>query len=63
MGQPILNLDDRGDVDARMLAYTSALAENGLEITGTPSVTPCMSSDHPDGVVIATPMPVNVMTP
>lgn len=53
MGGPVLNLNNRNKMDARMLTYTSAPMEADLQITGTPEITIEMSSTHTDGVVFA----------
>ena len=53
MGQPVLNLDDRGAMDARMLTYTSAPLDAALQITGTPTITLHVASDHEDGALLA----------
>lgn len=52
MGQPVLGLDDRGAMDARMLTYTSDTLEADLQITGTPVVRLEMRSTHTDGAVL-----------
>ena len=52
MGGGILNLDDRGEEDAKMLVYTTAPMTENLQITGTPTVTLQMSSTHEDGAVL-----------
>ena len=51
MGQPILNLDDRGEMDARMLTYTTAPLDADLQIAGYPVVTLKLASDHEDGAL------------
>jgi putative CocE/NonD family hydrolase len=52
MGQPVLGLDDRGAMDARMLTYTSSVLETDMQITGTPVVRLEMRSTHADGAVL-----------
>lgn len=52
MGEPVLKLDNRGDMDARMLTFTSAPLERDLQITGTPAVAARVSIDRPDGVLL-----------
>jgi putative CocE/NonD family hydrolase len=52
MGQPVLGLDDRAAMDARMLTYTSAALEADLQVTGAPTVRLEMSSTHADGAVL-----------
>jgi len=49
MGAPVLELDDRGEMDARMLTYTSEPLEEDLQVTGTPVVSLWVASDHSDG--------------
>ena len=51
MGTPILNLDDRGDMDARMLTWTTAPLESDLQIAGYPVITLSMAADREDGSV------------
>ncbi len=53
MGRPILNLDDRGYMDSRMLTYTTAPLEDDLQLSGTPVLHLQMSSDRTDGMVLA----------
>ncbi len=51
MGQPVLGLDNRGAMDARMLTYTSATLDADMQITGTPVVRLELSSTHTDGAI------------
>ncbi len=51
MGQPILNLDNRGDMDARMLTYTTDPLAEDVQIAGYPVVTLELASNHKDGTV------------
>lgn len=51
MGTPILNLDDRADMDARMLTYTTEPLESDLQIAGYPVVTLNLASDREDGAL------------
>jgi len=52
MGGPIVNLDNRGAMDKRMLTYTTEPLQGDLQISGTPEVTLQMSSDREDGMVL-----------
>ncbi len=52
MGGPVLNLNDRNEMDDRMLVYTSQPAEEDIQITGTPIVHLQLSSTHTDGAVL-----------
>lgn len=52
MGEPIVGLDNRGEMDARMLAYTSEPLTADLQIAGTPVVTLRLASDRDDGAVL-----------
>jgi len=52
MGGPVLSLDDRGEMDARMLTYTSEPLEEDLELTGWPSVTLHVTSSVTDGAFL-----------
>jgi len=45
VGGPVMDLDDRGAMDARMLTYTSAPLQSDLEVTGAPIVSLQVSSD------------------
>ena len=49
MGGPVLGLDDRGAMDARMLTYTTEPLTEDLQVTGTPVVTLQLTGTHPDG--------------
>ncbi|NNM33423.1 MAG: CocE/NonD family hydrolase, partial [Gemmatimonadetes bacterium] len=49
MGEAVLNLDDRGDMDARMLTYTSAPLTTDMQIAGHPVVSLRLASDREDG--------------
>lgn len=51
MGAPILNLDDRGAMDDRMLTYTTGPIESDLQIAGYPVVTLKLASDREDGAL------------
>jgi putative CocE/NonD family hydrolase len=52
-GGPVLNYDDRSNMDKRMLCYTSSPMVTDLQITGHPVITLYISSDHKDGAIIA----------
>ncbi len=52
MGEPIVGLDNRGEMDARMQAYTSEPVAADLQIAGHPVVTLRLSSNKPDGAVL-----------
>jgi len=52
MGDPILNLNNRNQMDSKMLTYTSEPMEADLQITGTPLITVEISSTHTDGAVL-----------
>jgi len=52
MGGPVKNLNNRNEMDERMLVYTSAPATEDIQITGTPVVRLKMTSTHEDGAVI-----------
>jgi len=52
MGQPVLGLDDRAAMDARMLTYTGPALEEPLQLTGFPVVRLEMNSTHADGAVL-----------
>jgi len=52
VGSPIVGLDNRGETDARMLAFTTEPLEGDLQIAGTPVVTLRMSVDRADGAVL-----------
>lgn len=47
----VLNLDNRNEMDERMLVYTSAPMQKDVQITGTPLVQLNLSSTHEDGAV------------
>lgn len=49
LGSPILNLDDRGEMDARMLTYTTEPLESDLQIAGYPVITLRLAADREDG--------------
>ncbi|MDE2980571.1 MAG: CocE/NonD family hydrolase [Gemmatimonadota bacterium] len=51
MGTPILNLDDRADMDARMLTYTTEPLESDLQVAGYPVITLNLASDREDGAL------------
>ena len=51
MGEPVLNLHDRGAMDQRMLTYTTAPLAKDLQITGTPVVTLSLTIDRDDAAV------------
>ena len=52
MGEPVFNLNDRNEMDERMLLYTSTPVQEDLQITGTPVITLHLSSTHEDGAVL-----------
>ena len=52
MGNAVLNLDDRGAMDERMLTYTSSPLEADLQVTGTPVVHLSVSTNRDDGAVL-----------
>jgi putative CocE/NonD family hydrolase len=52
MGGPVKNLNNRNEMDERMLVYTSKPATEDIQITGTPVVRLKMTSTHEDGAVI-----------
>ncbi|MFN0178923.1 MAG: CocE/NonD family hydrolase [Gemmatimonadales bacterium] len=52
LGEPIVGLDNRGEMDARMLAYTSEPLGGDLQIAGHPVVTLRLASDREDGAVL-----------
>ena len=52
LGEPIVGLDNRGEVDARMLGYTSEPLGADLQIAGHPVVTLRLSSNQTDGAVL-----------
>ena len=51
MGEPILRLDDRGEMDARMLTYTTGPLDADMQIAGYPVITLQLASDHEDGAL------------
>lgn len=53
MGMPILNLDQREEMDQRMLCYTSEPLAADLQITGTPEVHLWLRATQADGGVLA----------
>ena len=52
MEGPVKNLNDRSEMDERMLVFTSKPMQDDLQITGTPIVQLLMSSTHEDGAVL-----------
>jgi putative CocE/NonD family hydrolase len=52
MGGPVLELDDRGRMDKRMLTYTSEPLGEDLQITGTPTVSLTVTSNRDDGAFL-----------
>jgi len=53
MEGPVINLNQRNEMDERMLEYTSNPTSENLQITGTPVLTLHLSSTHEDGAVLA----------
>ena len=51
MGEPILGLDDRGEMDTRMLAYTTEPLDADVQIAGYPVATLMLASDREDGAL------------
>ena len=51
MEGPVTELNDRNEMDERMLVYTSKPMEEDVQITGTPKLNIQMSSTHEDGAV------------
>ena len=51
-GLPVLNLDDRGNMDARMLTYTSGPMPFDVQVTGHPVVSLNVASTHEDGAFL-----------
>jgi putative CocE/NonD family hydrolase len=51
MGEPILRLDDRGEMDARMLTYTTEALVEDLQVAGHPVITLRLASDREDGAL------------
>ena len=52
MGRPVLRLNDRAAMDARMLTYTTAPLETDMHIAGSPTIDLLVSSTHSDGAVL-----------
>ncbi len=52
MGRPVLRLNDRAAMDARMLTYTTPPLEADMHIAGSPTIDLMVSSTHADGAVI-----------
>lgn len=52
MEGPVKNLNNRNEMDERMLVYTSQPVTEDIQITGTPVVRLQMTSTHEDGAVI-----------
>ncbi len=52
MGRPVLRLNDRAAMDARMLTYTTAPLEADMHIAGSPTIDLMVSSTHTDGAVL-----------
>jgi hypothetical protein len=51
MGKPILELDDRQEMDNRMLIYTTEPLNKDLQITGYPIIEINLSINHDDGMI------------
>ncbi|MDH3732810.1 MAG: CocE/NonD family hydrolase [Gemmatimonadota bacterium] len=51
MGEPVLRLDDRAAMDARMLTYTTAPMSEPVDLAGTPVVRLRLATDRSDGAV------------
>jgi putative CocE/NonD family hydrolase len=51
MGGPVLNLNNRNEMDEKMLTYTTSPFEDDLQITGTPIINLLLSTTHKDGAV------------
>ncbi len=51
MGTPILHLDDRGEMDERMLTYTTEPLASDVQIAGYPVITLKLVSDREDGAL------------
>lgn len=49
MGGPVINLNDRSEMDQRMLTYTTTPFDEELQITGEVVVNLKVSSTHQDG--------------
>ena len=52
MGEAVLNLDNRGAMEERMLTYTGPVLERDLQITGTPVVRLMLEADRDDAAVL-----------
>lgn len=52
MEGPVIGLNDRGEMDKRMLVYTSEPMQEDVQITGTPLVHLQLTSTHEDGAVL-----------
>jgi uncharacterized protein len=52
LGEPVVGLDNRGEMDAKMLAYTSGPLAADLQLAGHAVVTLRVASDRPDGAVL-----------
>jgi putative CocE/NonD family hydrolase len=52
MGNPVLNMHDRGAMDDKMLVYDTPPMEQDLQIVGTPVVSLHVDSDHGDGALL-----------
>ncbi len=52
MGRPVLKLNDRAAMDARMLTYTTAPLAADMHIAGAAKIHLVVSSTHPDGAVL-----------
>jgi hypothetical protein len=52
MGRPVLRLNDRAAMDARMLTFTTAPLDADMRVAGSPTIDFMVSSTHTDGAVI-----------
>jgi putative CocE/NonD family hydrolase len=52
VGEPIVGLDNRGEMDARMRSYTTDSLPTDIQIAGAPVVTLRLSSNREDGAVL-----------
>jgi putative CocE/NonD family hydrolase len=52
VGEPIVGLDNRGEMDARMRSYSTDSLSEDIQIAGTPVVTLKLSSNKTDGAVL-----------
>jgi putative CocE/NonD family hydrolase len=52
MGRPVLRLDDRAAMDARMLTYTTPAFATDMHIAGAPTIDLMVSSTHTDGALL-----------